>query len=134
MDANILDTKISELKLSEIKSLDIKMNIHGALLVMQRDNIGSVAITDKGLMVGILTERDIVMKVAGISDDYKKTLVSEIMTPSPSCVLLDDEVGKVISLLVDGGFRHVPIIDSGNRPISMISVKDVMKFVKEKCL
>lgn len=131
MDKELLQRKITELSLSTVKTLANNMNIHGALIIMQKENIGSVVIVDKTKVVGIITERDIVMKVAGITDEYKKTLVTEIMTPDPRCVSHETRIGEVIDLIVDGNFRHLPVVDNHGEAISMVSVKDVMKFIKD---
>jgi len=131
LDKELLQRKITELSLSTVKTLANNMNIHGALIIMQKENIGSVVIVDKTKVVGIITERDIVMKVAGITDEYKKTLVTEIMTPDPRCVSHETRIGEVIDLIVDGNFRHLPVVDNHGEAISMVSVKDVMKFIKD---
>jgi len=134
MDKSIFNQPISNLSLPPIKSLDFKMNIHAAVLLMRKEKIGSVVITEKDKVIGILTERDILNKVAGIVEDYKKTLVTDIMTSAPTCMKLGDEISMAINMIEEGGFRHIPVINKEGTPISMVSIKDVLSYITKKLL
>ena len=62
---------------------------------------------------------------------YKKETVKSIMTPNPTSLLGSDMIAYVMNNMHVGGYRHVPIVDENNVPISMISIKDVMSFILE---
>ena len=132
MDERAFKRPISDLHLPPVKSLDFQMNIHAAVIIMQRENIGSVVITEKDRVVGILTERDILKKVVGIIEDYKKALVTEIMTREPTCIRLSDEIGMALNLIEEGGFRHLPVLADDGTPLSIVLIKDVLAYLAHR--
>jgi CBS domain-containing protein len=91
---------------------------------MRRDGIDCLLVTDRGALVGIFTDRDAVLKVAGRDDDGRT--VRELMTPDPVSLHDDDPVAVAIHKMAVGGFRHVPIVDDG-RPIGIISARDIFR-------
>jgi CBS domain-containing protein len=94
-----------------------------------KNKIGSVVVTKDGKIEGIITERDILMKVIGILDDWKSTSVEKIMTPHPQILMPEDEVAYVLNNMHVGGYRHVPIVNEDEEPVSMISIKDVVSWL-----
>ena len=96
---------------------------------MQQKKIGSVLITKKGKLAGIITERDILNKVIGKMDDFKTRPVTDAMTPNPLRLMPGDMIAYVMNNMHVGGYRHVPIVNEKDEPISIISIKDVMTFI-----
>ena len=127
--ADTFKNAISELNLHKVRALDVKASIKDAINLMQKFHIGSVVITENEELVGIITERDILMKVVGLISDIDKKPVSEIMTEDPLSLREGDMLAYVLNNMHVGGYRHVPIVDESNRPVSMVSIKDVMNFI-----
>ena len=57
--------------------------LHDAALKMHRENIGCCPVVDNGLIVGILTDRDITVRAVARGEDVNKKTVGSVMTPSP---------------------------------------------------
>lgn len=97
-----------------------------AMHVMRNKNIGSLIIEKDDIFLGIVTDRDIATKVEIEGDDPQTSPVSRIMTPEPKVVTvtMEAELEDCLVLMIDGDFRHLPVVDSG-KIVGMISVKDV---------
>jgi len=95
--------------------------------LLQKNSIGSVLVVDSaGVLVGIFTERDCLLKVSGDKVDLNTTKISEVMTPNPQSQMLDSTIAFALNLMSLGGFRHIPIVDQDNMPVGVISVKDIV--------
>jgi CBS domain-containing protein len=86
--------------------------------------VGAVLVMEGGRLEGILTERDLMRAVAtGYSDDAR---VSDWMTRNPETVEASDATDHAASLMIHGGFRHLPVVDEG-RVAGIISIRDLMR-------
>jgi CBS domain-containing protein len=106
-------------------------NVGTTIELMQQRKTGSVLAVRDGVLAGIFTERDILMKVVNRKTDIYKLTVSEVMKPSPEALHLDDSIAYAMNIMSVGGYRHVPIIDDYRKPVSILSVKDVISYIVE---
>jgi len=93
---------------------------------MHQAEADCVLVLDGERLVGIFTDRDAVLKVAGRSLDG--TTVGEVMTTDPVVLRHDDPIAVAIHKMAVGGFRHIPITDGG-RPTGVVSARDVFAHV-----
>lgn len=101
--------------------------VHEAACVMTRANCGSVLIIDSGnVLLGILTERDLMTRVVAKALDPARTTVSEVMTRSPRCVAPEMKVADAILIMIERGFRHLPVIAEGGKILGVFSVRDAL--------
>ncbi len=129
LNSDIFKLPLSELLLPPAAVLDIGATIGEAVGLMQQKKIGSVLITKKGKLAGIITERDVLNKVIGKMDDFRTRPVSDAMTPNPLRLMPGDMIAYVMNNMHVGGYRHVPIVNEKDEPISVISIRDVMTFI-----
>lgn len=95
---------------------------------MNSHNIGCVLVTDENdRLIGIFTERDVLMRVAGLVDDLALATVGQYMTPNPVAVRADLPIAHALHLMSVYGFRHLPLVDEDNRPTGVISFRDVVR-------
>ncbi|MBA4063323.1 MAG: CBS domain-containing protein [Isosphaera sp.] len=88
--------------------------------------VGAVLVTGPGgELVGILTERDFLTRVAGVPG-YDRLPVADFMTPAPETVGPDDKLATVLGKMDAGGYRHLPVV-AGARPVGVVSVRDVLR-------
>jgi CBS domain-containing protein len=86
--------------------------------------VGAVLVMEGEKLEGILTERDLMRAVAGGYSEEAR--VSDWMTRHPETVDADDATGHAASLMIHGGFRHLPVIQ-GERVVGIISIRDLMR-------
>jgi CBS domain-containing protein len=95
---------------------------------MASRGVGAVVVLEGGDLVGILTERDLLKAVAsGFKEDAR---VSEWMTRHPETVESEDSTDHAASLMIHGGFRHLPVVDGGQL-MGILSIRDLMKVALE---
>jgi CBS domain-containing protein len=87
-----------------------------------------VLVTQSRELVGIFTERDLLMNIAGREDQTSGDEVREWMTPNPETVEENDSIALAIHKMDVGGYRHLPVMKAGH-PIGIISVRDVVRFL-----
>jgi CBS domain-containing protein len=97
-------------------SVDASQSARDAVRAMQENRFGSVLVMDGATLVGIVTERDVLYKVAGQDPAVLKGPVTEIMTPSPETLHAGDSIVFLMNKMHVGGFRHIPIVDDDGAP------------------
>jgi CBS domain-containing protein len=91
---------------------------------MAQRGVGAVLILEGERLAGILTERDLLKAVAaGFTEEAR---VSEWMTRQPETVEPDETTDQAASLMIHGGFRHLPVVEGG-RAIGILSIRDLMR-------
>jgi CBS domain-containing protein len=100
-----------------------------ALRQMKEHNRGAVLVCQDQAVIGIFTERDALrMMAAGASFDVP---IQQFMTPDPVVLRARDVVGKAITMMAEGGYRRLPIVDEAGRPTGIIRVEGIMHYLVE---
>ena len=98
---------------------------------IERGAVGCVVVCQGPRLIGILTERDVLIKVVARDVDYAKP-VDEFMTPDPITLPLSATIGEAVTIMIERKFRHIPITeDGGERPLAVFSIKDVIDLVAQ---
>ena len=97
-----------------------------AVALMREHHVGCVLAVENDLLVGILTERDLLLKLE--TADFSRP-VRELMTPDPEVLQLDDPIVYALHRMAVGGYRHVPLVDDDGRPVGILSVKEIVHYV-----
>ena len=94
-------------------------------------NCGSLVVCERGEMVGIITERDILRACARENDSLESIKVKERMTADVITASPEDEVGAAMGVLTTNRIRHLPVLEDG-KLAGMISIGDVVKAQHDK--
>lgn len=124
----LLDASIRTLDPQSAVTVDEQTSIADAIRCMIDEGIGAVLVTRDGRAVGIFTERDVLKRVSSLGVDHGQP-VSAVMTREPECLDLDDGIGFALNRMIEGGFRHVPILDGEGRPVAVLSLREVVAFI-----
>ena len=92
--------------------------------------VGAVAGVDGGRLVGIFTERDVMLKVVPLRRPPGSTRIGDVMTAPVVCVTPDVAPREVLKLMLDRHIRHLPISDDGCQSVSgMLSIRNVLQYL-----
>ena len=121
---NLLGLHLDELGAPAPHLIDVGASIDEAVQRMQGDGVDCLLVTDRGALVGIFTDRDAILKLAGRPTAGRT--VGEVMTPDPVILRSGDPVAVAIHKMAVGGFRHVPFVRDGV-PVGVVSARDVFR-------
>ncbi len=97
-----------------------------AARLLNDHRIGALVVQgDGGALAGIISERDLVKAIAARGCDALEDSVARHMTPAPHTCVEADSVEHVMEVMTRGRFRHVPVLDDGDRLCGMVSIGDV---------
>jgi CBS domain-containing protein len=102
--------------------------VHLAVHIMQRSGVECVLVWENEQVVGILTERDILMKAAGEKVDLNAIPVRDVMTPDPVICRDRDTIAVALHKMSVGGFRHIPLV-TRDRDALVVSIQDVFRHI-----
>ena len=91
---------------------------------MTNANVGAVIVRDHGRLIGILTERDMLRAMAARMHT-SEARVRQWMTPDPITVPPDMELDEAAKVMLDHGFRHLPVMD-GETVLGVVSLRRVL--------
>ena len=115
---------VSEVMTAEVATLEPDASVADAARVMVRGGFGSVVVVLGQMLLGILTERDVLRAAAG-EPDLAAVTVETWMTADPDTAGPDFDTEEAASLMLGRGFRHLPIVD-GEDLVGMVSLRDVL--------
>jgi CBS domain-containing protein len=95
---------------------------------MKRENIGSMPVidnTESQKLIGIITDRDLAMKIVGQGRDARATQVEAVMTRKVLTCRADDEINIAMKLMSDYQIRRIVIVDNANIVEGIISQADL---------
>ena len=100
--------------------------------IFQKENKSCILVYDHKKLVGILSSRDLLRRVAGKYKDLSKVKVQEIMTPNPEFVKSEDPIAYAVNKMAAGGCRHVPVLAEDGTPYSIILIKDILTYLTRR--
>jgi CBS domain-containing protein len=132
-DAALVAEPLSEIPVREPLILAASASVTDAMRAMQREHRGCVLVTDDGTklskLVGIFTERDVLLRIVDRGKNPATLPLSEVMTPEPEVLSVKSTVAYALNKMTVGGFRHVPVVDEEHRPAFVVSVRDIAEFL-----
>jgi CBS domain-containing protein len=102
-----------------------ELTVREAVLRMVHSHVGALLILEKGRLVGIFTERDLLARVVAQGRCPDETHVYDVMTPDPATIPDDRPLCHALHLMHEGGFRHMPVLRDG-AVVGMVSVRDAI--------
>ncbi|MEX0977986.1 MAG: CBS domain-containing protein [Pirellulales bacterium] len=100
-----------------------------AVRAMKESSRGSVLVCRDEVVIGIFTERDVLkMMAAGASFNVP---IEQVMTHDPVVLRAGDKVGRAITLMAQGGYRRLPIVDDSGRAIGVVRVSGILHYLAE---
>ncbi len=113
-----------------VVTIDINSSTNEAIDLLLANNIGAAPVVENGYLRGIFSERDVLNKVLNKQvGDLDRVSVKQFMIADPQTAKPEDSLTSAVLYMAHGNYRHVPIIDAENRPIGMVSIRDVISYL-----
>lgn len=103
-------------------------SVAGAARIMKQQDVGSVPVVESQSskrLVGIVTDRDLVVKVLAGGRSVDRATVQDAMTPNPASCHEDDDVEQAMATMKERQVRRMPVVDAGGRLVGIIAQADV---------
>jgi CBS domain-containing protein len=139
LGADVKVNEILKVKGSTLFTVQPSMKLSEAVVVMAEQDIGSLVVMDKGLLVGMLTFREVIRILAkrqieqrtGPTPPVAEFLVSEVMNSEPIIVAPELDVNELRRIMLETRQRYLPVMDKQTL-LGVISFHDVAKAVLEE--
>ena len=116
---------ILAVKGSQVLSIGPEATAHEAAVRMKENRVGSLLVMSGGILVGIVTERDILHRVVAPEHEPTETPVHEIMTAEVACCQCDTSLEEARGVMKNRRLRHLPVLDDANQLCGMVSIGDL---------
>jgi len=116
--------KISEIMTKDVITLSVDDTVEHAAKLMKQHNIGSIPVNTKEKIVGIVTDRDIILRCVAEGKDLKTQVVREIMTSNPVVGDENINVDDAARIMSERQIRRLPIVGN-NSLVGMVSLGDL---------
>jgi CBS domain-containing protein len=130
---SLMEDPVSDLRPRTPVTVPPETPIQEAMRTMLERNIGALLVVDAaGKLVGILSERDLLTKVAGELAPGEERPVAEFMTPNPETIVATDTLAFALNKMDSGGYRHLPVLKDG-KTVGVVSVRDMLTHLTRLC-
>lgn len=107
-----------------------KATVMEAVNAMARDRVGAVAVVEKpgtGRLMGIFTERDLMLRVVQPGRDPRETKVRDVMTAEVKTASEETAASEAMTLMLSLHLRHLPIVGSEGQVLGILSIRDLLE-------
>ena len=115
---------------SQPTSIDASQSVVDAARVMRDEDVGSLPVTDQGRLVGVITDRDIAVRIVA-EGRTESASVAEALSRNPVTVTPDHDLDDALKLMARHQVRRLPVVD-GDELVGIVAQADVALTAKEK--
>lgn len=118
---------------SDVTTATLAQSLTDAAVLMKREDVGSVPVVDGGRLVGVLTDRDIVVRGIADGGDPHAVKIGDIASRDVVTVRPDDDLDLALRLMAQHQVRRLPVVDEG-RLVGVVATADVAHEAKDKAV
>src|SRR5262245_53708169 len=115
-----------------VVTISPEQTIAEACRLLRDKNVGCLVATEQEQLRGILTDRDIALKVTGEKKDPQQTKVREVMTARPTSIAVNKTLHDLTMLMHSRHVRRIPIVDQGDKVVGMVTLDDLLMLLGEE--
>jgi CBS domain-containing protein len=128
-----MGTKINEVMTDRPRAVTPQTSVRDAAKLMEEEDVGSLPVVeDQARLVGIVTDRDVAVRVVAGGLDADSTKVGEVASAEVITLTPDHDLDEALGLMAQAQVRRLPIVVRENELVGMISQADVARTSKEK--
>ena len=128
-----MGTKIVEVMTTRPRAVEPQMPVREAAQLMEAEDVGSLPVVEGGAhLVGVITDRDIAIRVVARGLDPGTTPVGEVASRDLVTLTPEDDLDDALALMAREQVRRLPIVARGDELVGVVSQADVAQTAKEK--
>jgi CBS domain-containing protein len=125
-----MGTSIKEVMSSDVRTCEPDATVVDVAKVMAKEDVGPIPVVEGGRLVGLVTDRDLVVRVLAEGKDPKTTKVGEIASRDLVTVSPDEDLDQALKLLAQHQVRRLPVVE-GDRVVGIVAQADVARLGKD---
>ena len=119
--------QVQEIMSHDVELIDPNSTIRDAACKMRAEDIGALPVGENDRLIGMITDRDIVVRCVSDDKQPSKCLVREAMSRKICYCFEDDDLDEVAELMAEHQVRRLPVLNSNKRLVGMISLADISR-------
>ena len=119
-------TQVREVMTSNPTSCSVEASVVDAAKTMAREDVGPIPVVEGSRLVGIITDRDIVVRVVAEGRDPHSTSVGDVASSDLATVSPDEDLDRALQLLAERQVRRLPVVD-GETLVGVVAQADIAR-------
>jgi CBS domain-containing protein len=116
---------VSQVMTRGVRTLSPSDSAAQAAQLMDELNVGVIPVCDGEKLVGVVTDRDIVVRCVARSLDGKSTRLSDVMSSNVRCVTEGQGIDEVLGAMAQAQIRRMPVVDGQRKLVGIVSIGDI---------
>lgn len=109
-----------------LHTIEPEATVQAAITIMSSEKISAIPVVENEKLIGIISERDYVRKIASQKIPAWSVMIHEIMTKDVITVSYSDSIKRCMKLMTENRIRHLPVIEE-NKLVGILSITDVVR-------
>jgi CBS domain-containing protein len=123
-------TTVADVMTRGVRTLTPTDSVSQAAQAMDELNVGVIPVCDGDELVGMVTDRDIVVRGVAQDCDMKTTKLADVMSTNVRCATEDQDVDEILGEMADTQIRRMPVVDAQQRLVGIVSIGDIASKVR----
>ncbi|TNF03455.1 MAG: CBS domain-containing protein [Deltaproteobacteria bacterium] len=124
-----LSLKLSQLHSKDVLSVAVATPVEEIISMLHEHNVGAVMVMEGSGLRGVVSERDIINKLADPTQKLSKLCAQDVMTSKPITLSINDTFDTAMRTMNEKRFRHLPVVDDNGVVVSVFSIKEALDFL-----
>lgn len=134
LERALVEEEIGTIRHEPFTTISPETPVHEAVSKLAGSHISCLLVAEKGRLVGVFSDRDVLSKVAFEFESVKDRPVRDVMTTDPIYVFETDSAVCALSVMATCGYRHVPVVDLNDNLVGIISPQRITDFLMRKAI
>jgi CBS domain-containing protein len=128
-----MGTKIAEVMSDRPRAVTPQTSVREAAQLMEQEDVGSLPVVEEGTrLVGIVTDRDLAVRVLAHGSDPEQTQVGQVASTDVVALTPEHDLDEALKLMAREQVRRLPIVAGENQLVGVVSQADIARASKEK--
>jgi CBS domain-containing protein len=116
---------VADVMTRDVRSMTPQQTLADAAKLMDELNVGVVPVCEGDRLVGVVTDRDIVVRGLARDLDPRQCKLTDVMSGHVRTARVDDDVDEVLSEMANAQIRRMPVVDAGDKLVGILSIGDI---------